>query len=147
MLGLSERIAAGPELTGQDRGDRRQIPSRRRPVSEAKVLLDAHRLALAEEKKDDAADSGTGYLTETGGRLALRLQHAQRRYAGGASMKIRRKIIEIDEGTLLGLRRNARLPAPEGAIRIIDGKARLIAETYCDGLGACLGECPKERLP
>jgi ferredoxin len=30
----------------------------------------------------------------------------------------------------------------EGAIQIIGGKARLVSETYCDGLGACLGECP-----
>ena len=30
----------------------------------------------------------------------------------------------------------------EGALQIIDGKARLISEIYCDGLGDCLGECP-----
>ena len=29
-----------------------------------------------------------------------------------------------------------------GAIRIINGKARLMAENLCDGLGACLGHCP-----
>ena len=34
----------------------------------------------------------------------------------------------------------------EGAIQIIDGKARLTAEKYCDGLGACLGECPNDAL-
>jgi len=34
----------------------------------------------------------------------------------------------------------------EGAISIIDGKARLISEGYCDGLGACLGECPGGAL-
>jgi hypothetical protein len=34
----------------------------------------------------------------------------------------------------------------EGAIQIIDGKARLISETYCDGLGACLGECPRDAI-
>jgi len=28
------------------------------------------------------------------------------------------------------------------ALAIIDGKARLISEKYCDGLAACLGECP-----
>ena len=30
----------------------------------------------------------------------------------------------------------------EGALQIIDGKARLISDLMCDGLGACLGSCP-----
>ena len=30
----------------------------------------------------------------------------------------------------------------EGAIRVVDGKARLVSESFCDGLGACLPECP-----
>jgi len=30
----------------------------------------------------------------------------------------------------------------EGALKLIDGKARLVSELYCDGLGACLGDCP-----
>ncbi|RKZ15083.1 4Fe-4S ferredoxin [bacterium] len=34
----------------------------------------------------------------------------------------------------------------EGAIRIIDGKARLIADNLCDGLGACLGHCPQGAI-
>ena len=34
----------------------------------------------------------------------------------------------------------------EGAIEIRGGKARLVAETYCDGLGACLGECPQDAI-
>ena len=34
----------------------------------------------------------------------------------------------------------------EGALQIVDGKARLIADKYCDGLGACLGECPMDAL-
>jgi ferredoxin len=28
----------------------------------------------------------------------------------------------------------------------VDGKAKLVAEVYCDGLGACLGECPNDAL-
>ena len=60
-------------------------------------------------------------------------------------MKIRRKIIEIDEARCSGCGECATACA-EGAIRIIDGKAKLIAETYCDGLGACLGECPEGAL-
>src|SRR5512135_1039655 len=30
---------------------------------------------------------------------------------------------------------------PEGALQIIDGKARLVSDLMCDGLGACIGEC------
>ena len=29
---------------------------------------------------------------------------------------------------------------------MIDGNAKLVAEKYCDGLGACLGECPNGAL-
>jgi Pyruvate/2-oxoacid:ferredoxin oxidoreductase delta subunit len=34
----------------------------------------------------------------------------------------------------------------EGAIQIIDGKARLVKDIYCDGLGACLGKCPQDAI-
>jgi len=34
----------------------------------------------------------------------------------------------------------------EGALKLVDGKARLVSETYCDGLGACLGECPQNAI-
>lgn len=37
------------------------------------------------------------------------------------------------------------LDCAEGALQIIDGKARLISETYCDGLGACLN-CPQDAI-
>ncbi len=60
-------------------------------------------------------------------------------------MKIKRKIIEIDEERCSGCGECASACA-EGAIRIVDGKARLVSETYCDGLGACLGECPEGAL-
>ncbi len=60
-------------------------------------------------------------------------------------MKIKRKIIRIDEEKCNGC--GLCVPScAEGAIRIVDGKARLIAEKYCDGLGACLGECPEGAL-
>lgn len=35
---------------------------------------------------------------------------------------------------------------PEGAIQIIDEKARLISELFCDGLGACIGHCPEGAI-
>lgn len=34
----------------------------------------------------------------------------------------------------------------EGALRIIDGKARLISDLMCDGLGACIGYCPQGAI-
>ena len=60
-------------------------------------------------------------------------------------MKEKRKIIEIDESRCDGC--GLCVPScAEGAIRVIDGKARLVADKYCDGLGACLGECPKDAI-
>lgn len=60
-------------------------------------------------------------------------------------MKVRRKIIEIDEQLCDGC--GLCVPScAEGAIQVVDGKARLVAEKYCDGLGACLGECPNGAL-
>ena len=35
---------------------------------------------------------------------------------------------------------------PEGAIQMIDGKARLVSDLSCDGLGACLGHCPEGAI-
>jgi len=34
----------------------------------------------------------------------------------------------------------------EGALQIIDGKAKLVSDIYCDGLGACLGSCPRNAI-
>ncbi len=34
----------------------------------------------------------------------------------------------------------------EGALQMIEGKARLVSELYCDGLGACLGTCPEGAI-
>ena len=60
-------------------------------------------------------------------------------------MKMRRKIVEIDENRCSGCGQCATACA-EGAIRIVEGKAKLISENFCDGLGACLGECPEGAL-
>lgn len=60
-------------------------------------------------------------------------------------MKVKRKIVEIDEERCDGC--GLCVPScAEGAIEVVDGKARLVAEKYCDGLGACLGECPNDAL-
>ncbi len=56
-----------------------------------------------------------------------------------------RKIVRIDEEKCNGC--GVCVPAcAEGALRIIDGKAKLISEAYCDGLGACLGECSQGAI-
>lgn len=35
---------------------------------------------------------------------------------------------------------------PEGALQMIDGKARLVSDLFCDGLGACIGHCPQGAI-
>ena len=37
-------------------------------------------------------------------------------------------------------------PCAEGAIEIVDGKARVVREELCDGAGFCLGVCPTGAL-
>ena len=34
----------------------------------------------------------------------------------------------------------------EGALAIVDGKARLVRDSLCDGIGNCLGECPQGAI-
>jgi Pyruvate/2-oxoacid:ferredoxin oxidoreductase delta subunit len=58
---------------------------------------------------------------------------------------MKRKIISIDESKCNGCEQC--LPGcPEGALQMIDGKARLISDLFCDGLGACLGHCPEGAI-
>jgi len=60
-------------------------------------------------------------------------------------MKVLRRIIEINEELCDGC--GQCVPdCAEGALRIVDGKAKMIADKYCDGLGACLEACPKDAL-
>jgi Pyruvate/2-oxoacid:ferredoxin oxidoreductase delta subunit len=60
-------------------------------------------------------------------------------------MKLKRKIIEIDEEKCTGCGQCI-LQCAEGALAIVDGKAKVISDNLCDGLGACLGECPEDAL-
>jgi Pyruvate/2-oxoacid:ferredoxin oxidoreductase delta subunit len=60
-------------------------------------------------------------------------------------MASKRQVIRIDEALCDGCGQCASACA-EGAIRMIDGKARLVSDSYCDGLGACLGECPQGAI-
>jgi len=56
-----------------------------------------------------------------------------------------RDIVIIDEEKCNGC--GLCVPAcAEGAIQIIDGKAKLLADNLCDGLGACLGHCPEDAI-
>ncbi len=59
--------------------------------------------------------------------------------------KVMRKIIEIDEQKCDGCG-NCIPSCAEGALAIVDGKARVVKDMYCDGLGACLGHCPQDAL-
>lgn len=56
-----------------------------------------------------------------------------------------RKIIKIDEAkcTGCGLCADA---CHEGAIGMVNGKAKLLRDDYCDGLGDCLPACPTEAI-
>ena len=56
-----------------------------------------------------------------------------------------REVVKIDEELCDG----CGLCVPgchEGALQIIDGKARLISDLMCDGLGACIGHCPQGAI-
>ena len=56
-----------------------------------------------------------------------------------------RKIVKIDEDKCNGC--GLCIPnCAEGALQIVDGKAKLMSEKFCDGLGACLGHCPEDAI-
>lgn len=52
-----------------------------------------------------------------------------------------RRVIQIDEEKCNGCGICAEA-CHEGAIGIVDGKAKLLRDDYCDGLGDCLPNCP-----
>jgi len=58
---------------------------------------------------------------------------------------VNRKIVELDEEKCNGC--GECIPnCAEGALKIINGKAKLVSDVYCDGLGACLGHCPQDAI-
>ena len=58
---------------------------------------------------------------------------------------MKRKIIKIDEQKCNGC--GLCIPnCPEGALKIINGKAQLVGELLCDGLGECIGNCPEGAI-
>ncbi|NMC05359.1 MAG: 4Fe-4S binding protein [Candidatus Lokiarchaeota archaeon] len=58
---------------------------------------------------------------------------------------VTRDIIKIDKEKCTGCGQCAS-GCPEGAIQVIDGKARLVSAILCDGLGACIGTCPEGAI-
>ena len=54
---------------------------------------------------------------------------------------MKRKIIEIDESKCNGCGACARA-CHEGAIGMVNGKAKLLRDDFCDGFGDCLPQCP-----
>ncbi len=58
---------------------------------------------------------------------------------------MKRKIITINEELCDGCG-NCVSACSEGALQIVDGKAKLVKEDFCDGFGDCIGECPTGAL-
>jgi len=58
---------------------------------------------------------------------------------------MKRTIIKIDQEKCNGC--GVCVPAcVEGALQIVDGKAKLVSDRFCDGLAACIGKCPVGAL-
>lgn len=58
---------------------------------------------------------------------------------------VRRPIVRIDEELCNGCGLCV-IPCAEGAIELVDGKARVLKDELCDGAGFCLGVCPTGAL-
>ncbi|MCE5215164.1 MAG: 4Fe-4S binding protein [Methanobacterium sp.] len=58
---------------------------------------------------------------------------------------MKRDIIKINEEKCTGCGA-CMIGCPEGALQVINGKARLISDLFCDGLGSCIGECPEDAI-
>jgi ferredoxin len=95
------------------------------------------------QKKRSPFDSNQGHAA-----TIVRHYHGRskrRRRSGQDEFAVIREIVSIDAEVCDGC--GLCVPAcHEGALRIVDGKARLVSERLCDGLGACLGHCPRGAI-
>ena len=58
---------------------------------------------------------------------------------------MKRLIVKIDEEKCDGC--GVCIPScAEGALQVVDGKARLVKDSFCDGFGACLNDCPQGAI-
>ncbi len=58
---------------------------------------------------------------------------------------VKRLIVNIDEEKCNGCGKCVS-PCAEGAIQIINGKAKVVSEELCDGMGFCIGVCPQDAI-
>lgn len=58
---------------------------------------------------------------------------------------MKRNIIQIDETKCNGCGQCI-IACSEAALKLVDGKAKLVKENFCDGFGDCIGECPTGAL-
>ena len=58
---------------------------------------------------------------------------------------MKKKIITINEELCIGCG-NCVTSCVEGALQMVNGKAKLVKEDFCDGLGHCIGDCPTDAL-
>lgn len=63
----------------------------------------------------------------------------------GVNLMVKRMIVKIDENKCTGCGKCV-APCAEGAIKIINGKAKVVSEELCDGMGFCLGICPEGAI-
>ncbi len=63
----------------------------------------------------------------------------------GEETLMKRRIIKIDENKCNGCGLCAKA-CHEGAIGMVNGKAKLLRDDYCDGLGDCLPHCPTDAI-